>query len=199
MIHGSPEINPPEAAPEPELLVRARAGDSEAFAALYNEHHAAVSRLIKGRVRDRHLAEDLTQDVFVRALRRINTFTWQGRDVGNWLCIIARNIVTDYYKSSRYRREWTTDEVFSTDTVASAEDLALRHLEIDDVCDSVTGAIAALTSQQRTVVTHRYLEELSVADTAAVMGCSVGAVKTMSWRAFRSLGRELRSTGAVAA
>jgi hypothetical protein len=72
----SPKIRPAMA--EPETVRLARAGDSEAFAALYNEHRVEVHTYISRRVHNADLADDLTQDVFVRALRRLSTFSWQG-------------------------------------------------------------------------------------------------------------------------
>jgi RNA polymerase sigma-70 factor (ECF subfamily) len=200
VIHGSPEINPPEAAPEPQLLVRARTGDREAFAALYNEHHPTVSRYVSRRLKDQHLAEDVAQEVFVRALRRIDTFEWQGANVEAWLIAIARNLVTDQYRSSWYRRVYVTDDSLDTgETMTSAEDSALRDWEINETHDVVTGALASLCSNQQRVMRLRYLEELSLAETAAVMDKTVGGIKTMAHRATRILARELRSTGAVAA
>src|SRR4029450_9068296 len=64
---------------------------------------------------NRQLAEDLTADTFLRALKRIGSFTWQGRDPGAWLVTIARNLVADHFKSGRYRLEVTTGDVLDAD------------------------------------------------------------------------------------
>src|SRR6185295_2082736 len=77
-----------------------------------------VFRFIYFRVGSRPLAEDLTHDVFLRALKRIGGVRWQGRDFGAWLVTIARNLVADHFKSGRYRLEVTTGDVLDTDETA---------------------------------------------------------------------------------
>ncbi|MGW7196604.1 sigma-70 family RNA polymerase sigma factor [Streptomyces chryseus] len=193
----SPKISPPGA--EPELITRIRTGDPEAFTTLYNENRVAVSRYVAFRVNDQHLAEDLTQEVFLRALRRVGSFTWQGRDIGAWLYTIARNIIADYYKSARVKRELSVAELLDLDQAeASAEDVALRDLEAHEAHDTVTGALTHLCRNQATVLRLRFIEELSITDTATAMDRTPGAVKTMTHRALSVMGRELRATGAAA-
>ncbi len=75
------------------------------------------------------LAEDLTSETFFRALRAINSFRWQGRDFGAWLTTIARNLITDHYKSSRSRLETVSDEPpENTEAAPGPEDLTLTRL-----------------------------------------------------------------------
>ncbi|WP_189106185.1 sigma-70 family RNA polymerase sigma factor [Streptomyces camponoticapitis] len=184
---------------EPEILRLARTGDSKAFAALYNEHHETVSRYIMFRVRDRHLAEDLTSETFLRALRRISTFSWQGRDIGAWLVTIARNIVADYYKSSRFRLEWPTGEMRDMDQmVGDSADVALDTLAKSDVREIVRTAVARLNTRQATVIRLRYLEERSITETAAALNTTTGAVKTMTLRAMQNLQHSLIDMRGVA-
>ncbi|WP_405676844.1 sigma-70 family RNA polymerase sigma factor [Streptomyces sp. NBC_01511] len=187
----SPKIQQ-SGASEPEILRLARAGDSAAWAALYNKHHDTVSRYIAFRVRERHLAEDLTSETFLRALRRISTFTWQGRDFGAWLVTIARNIVADYYKSSRFRLEWPTSEMRDMDqTVGDCADIALDELTKADLRLAVKAAMTRLGGRQAELIQVRFLEERSIAETATVMNLTVGAVKTMTYRAAQSLQHSL--------
>jgi RNA polymerase sigma-70 factor (ECF subfamily) len=93
------------------LVERAQAGEAEAFGLLYDRYFDTVFRFVYFRVGNRQLAEDLTSDTFLRALKRIGSFTWQGRDLGAWLVTIARNLVADHFKSGRYRLEITTGDV----------------------------------------------------------------------------------------
>ena len=97
------------------LVERAQAGDAEAFGLIYDRYVDTVFRFIYFRVGNRPLAEDLTSDTFLRALKRIGSFTWQGRDLGAWLVTIARNLVADHFKSGRYRLEVTTGDVLDAD------------------------------------------------------------------------------------
>src|SRR4051794_3775262 len=76
-----------------DLVLRARSGETEAFGALYDHYVDLVYRYIYYRVGTHALAEDLTSETFLRALRRINMFTWQGKDFGAWLVTIARNLI----------------------------------------------------------------------------------------------------------
>jgi RNA polymerase sigma-70 factor (ECF subfamily) len=140
------------------------------------------------RVSNKPLAEDLTSETFLRALRRISTFTWQGRDFGAWLVTIARNLVADHFKSSRYRLEVPTGEMLDSDqTESSPEDSVLAYLSNKVLLD----AVCQLNSQQQECVTLRFLHGLSVAETAKIMGKNDGAIKTLQYRAIRTLARLL--------
>lgn len=100
-----------------DLVERAQAGESDAFGRLYDQYSDTVYRYIYYRVGGKATAEDLTSETFLRALRRIGTFTWQGRDFGAWLVTIARNLVADHFKSSRFRLEVTTGEMLDANEV----------------------------------------------------------------------------------
>src|SRR5215468_12431205 len=93
------------------LVHAAQRGDALAFGELYNRYVESVYRYVLFRVGDRSWAEDLTSETFVRALRRISSVSYQGRDVGAWFITIARNLVLDHVKSSRFRLEVATAEV----------------------------------------------------------------------------------------
>ncbi|WP_184575360.1 ECF subfamily RNA polymerase sigma factor, BldN family [Streptomyces zagrosensis] len=171
-----------------ELVERAQSGEAEAFGRLYDQYSDTVYRYIYYRVGGRATAEDLTSETFLRALRRIGTFTWQGRDFGAWLVTIARNLVADHFKSSRFRLEVTTGEMLDANEVArSPEDSVLESLSNA----ALLQAVRRLNPQQQECVTLRFLQGLSVAETARVMGKNEGAIKTLQYRAVRTLARLL--------
>jgi len=171
-----------------ELVERAQNGESEAFGRLYDHYSDTVYRYIYYRVGSRATAEDLTSETFLRALRRIGTFTWQGRDFGAWLVTIARNLVADHFKSSRFRLEVTTGEMLdSNECERSPEDSVLESLSNAALLD----AVRRLNPQQQECVTLRFLQGLSVAETARIMGKNEGAIKTLQYRAVRTLARLL--------
>ncbi|CAN3981342.1 RNA polymerase ECF-type sigma factor [Kitasatospora purpeofusca] len=171
-----------------ELVERAQAGESEAFGRLYDHYSDTVYRYIYYRVGSRATAEDLTSETFLRALRRIGTFTWQGRDFGAWLVTIARNLVADHFKSSRFRLEVTTGEMLdSNECERSPEDSVLESLSNAALLE----AVRRLNPQQQECVTLRFLQGLSVAETARIMGKNEGAIKTLQYRAVRTLARLL--------
>ncbi|MET9799138.1 ECF subfamily RNA polymerase sigma factor, BldN family [Streptomyces sp. NPDC006368] len=171
-----------------ELVERAQAGEAEAFGRLYDQYSDTVYRYIYYRVGGKATAEDLTSETFLRALRRISTFTWQGRDFGAWLVTIARNLVADHFKSSRFRLEVTTGEMLDANEVErSPEDSVLESLSNAALLE----AVRKLNPQQQECVTLRFLQGLSVAETARVMGKNEGAIKTLQYRAVRTLARLL--------
>jgi RNA polymerase sigma-70 factor, ECF subfamily len=172
------------------LVERAQSGDADAFGELYDRYVDVVFRYVCCRVGSRQLAEDLTSETFLRALRRIGSFTWQGRDVGAWFVTIARNLVADHDKSSRYRQEVTTDDLtaYGTHLVDDGPEDAVIEVLRGEV---LLSGVRRLGAEQQECVVLRFLQDLSVAETAAVMGRSEGAVKALQYRAVRTLARLL--------
>ena len=174
------------------LVQRAQGGDAEAFGELYDRYVDLVYRYIYYRVGSAQVAEDLTSETFLRALRRISSFTWQGRDVGAWFVTIARNLIADHYKSSRQRLELTTEDV---STVTGAPKLVQDGPE-NAVLESMQNkvllsAVKKLNAEQQECIILRFLQGLSVAETALAMNKNDGAIKALQYRAIRSLGRLL--------
>ena len=170
-------------------LVRlAQEGDAEAFGQLYDRYVDGVYRFCYHRVSSVSLAEDLTSETFFRALRGISQFRWQGRDFGAWLTTIARNLVTDHYKSSRARLETVSEALPERDDHGPGpEDAALAML----TQEALTAALQRLPAEQRDCVVMRFLQGLSIAETAAVLSRSEGAVKQLQLRAVRNLAKWL--------
>jgi RNA polymerase sigma-70 factor, ECF subfamily len=168
-----------------KLVEAAQAGDGEAFGKLYDKYVDTVYRFIYFRVNDRSLAEDFTSETFLRALRRIGTITYQGRDIGAWLVTIARNIIFDHSKSARNRLEVTTAEFFEgAEFAPSPETSMLESL----TADTLIAGIKRLNDEQRECVVLRFVQGLSVSETAAAMGKNDGAIKALQHRAVRKLG-----------
>ncbi|PRY52121.1 RNA polymerase sigma-70 factor (ECF subfamily) [Geodermatophilus tzadiensis] len=166
------------------LVRRAQDGDAEAFGQLYDHYVTVVHRYLLHRVGDRALAEDFTSETFVRALRRIDSLSFQGRDVGAWLVTIARNIVRDHVKSSRFRLEVTTADMRDADRATDGvEDAVVARL----TTEQLLACVRQLGSEQQECISLRFLQGLSVSETAAVMGKKDGAVKALQHRAVRRL------------
>ncbi|GAB4080616.1 sigma-70 family RNA polymerase sigma factor [Modestobacter muralis] len=179
-----PDAAPPEQTDVWELVRRTQAGEAEAFGQLYDRYVDVVHRFLYARVGDRATAEDFTSETFVRALRRIDSLSYQGRDVGAWLVTIARNIVLDHVKSSRFRLEVPTADMRDADRATEGpEDAVLQRL----TNAALFAGIAQLSEDQRVCLALRFLQGLSVAETAAAMGRKEGAVKALQHRAVRRL------------
>jgi RNA polymerase sigma-70 factor (ECF subfamily) len=170
------------------LVARAQTGDADAFGALYDRYVDLVYRYVYYRAGSKALAEDLVSETFLRALRRIGTFEWQGRDFAAWLVTIARNIVADHYKSGRFRLEVTTADMIDADRATDGPEAEV----LDGITNtSLLDAVKKLNSEQQECVVLRFLEGLSVLETAQAMGKSEGAIKALQYRAVRTLGRML--------
>jgi RNA polymerase sigma-70 factor (ECF subfamily) len=188
----APEVAPPEepadAAGPWALVAAAQSGDMNAFGELFDSYYDVVFRFVLFRMGDRNLAEDITQETFVRALRRITSVSYQGRDIGAWFVTIARNLIFDHVKSSRYRLEQTTAEIAELSPSTSGPE--------QQVIDGATNAellkcIGNLNPDQQECLKLRFLQGLSVAETADIMDRNEGAVKALQHRAVRRLAQLL--------
>jgi RNA polymerase sigma-70 factor, ECF subfamily len=188
--------DPPPSAEHAEtwrLVQLAQQGDGEAFGQLYDRYVDTVYRFVYYRVGERTLAEDFTSETFLRALRRIGTVSYRGRDIGAWFVTIARNIVLDHAKSARHRLEVvaaeTPEPLGSEPSTEQAVLTALTNARL-------LAAVDELGDDQRECVVLRFIQGFSVSETAEVMGKNEGAVKALQHRAVRKLadlvGEELR-------
>ncbi len=174
------------------LIERAQAGDGAAFGLLYDRYFDTVFRFVYFRVGNRQLAEDLTADTFLRALKRISSFTWQGRDLGAWLVTIARNLVADHFKSGRYRLEVTTGDVLDADRPDRGPEGSPESAVIDHITNvDLLKAVKQLNPEQQECIVLRFLHGFSVAETAQTMNKNEGAIKALQYRAVRALARLL--------
>jgi len=189
-----------QSTPEPELdaeasrlraLVElARDGDAEAFGQLYDHYVSGVFRFIYYRVGSRQLAEDLTSETFVRGLKAIQRFTWQGKDFGAWLTTIARNLIADHFKSSRSRLEIVSDDIPEGRVPArSTEEDVLALISNEMLFEAVN----SLPPEQRDCILMRFIQGMSIAETAAALKRSEGAIKQLQLRAVRSLAKRVPS------
>jgi RNA polymerase sigma-70 factor, ECF subfamily len=187
---GRPAGAPPEGNPQGEriaaLVTLAQQGDGEAFGEIYDAYVDSIYRYLYYRVGSHAVAEDLTSETFLRALRRIDSFTWQGKDIGAWFVTIARNLVADHVKSSRFRLEVTTADMLDADRADEGiEDEVLSRLQNAVLLD----AVKALKPEQQECIVLRFLQGLTVAETSDVMGRSEGAIKQLQLRAVRALAK----------
>lgn len=185
-------VEPTAAALDSWALTQQAQRDTAAFGDIYRRYSDSIFRFIYFRVGNKPLAEDLTHDTFVRALRNLHRFEWQGKDFGAWLTTIARNLVADHFKSGRYRLEVTTGDVLDADRedrdrLGMPEAAALHALDSEELARALT----ELNPEQRLCLELRFFDGLSVAETADAMGKNEGAVKALQYRAVRAMARAL--------
>ncbi|GAA4130016.1 hypothetical protein GCM10022215_43270 [Nocardioides fonticola] len=168
------------------LVELARKGDAEAFGLLYDHYQGAVYRFLFYRTRSAVLAEDLTSETFFRALRSMQGFRWQGKDFGAWLMTIARNLATDHFKAGRTRLEFTTEDMGQHDDATEGPESAVLAGLTNEI---LLQALTQLPEEQRDCLVMRFLQGMSIAETATVLGRSDGAVKQLQLRGVRNLAK----------
>lgn len=176
---------------EEDLVRRAQRREPEAFGQLYEEHFDRIYRYVLLRVKNQADAEDITQQVFLKALENIGSYRWRGMPFASWLFRIAHNLVVDHWKKmSRQKVEAVAPEHIDELGVESSSDpAALTELNFD--VKQLAVACEQLTDGQREIVSLRFAGGLSVAESAKVMGKSEGAVKVLQHAALVKLRRIL--------
>jgi RNA polymerase sigma-70 factor (ECF subfamily) len=170
------------------LVTAAQAGDMAAFGQLFDRYYDVVFRYVLFRMGDRTFAEDVTQETFVRALRRIGSVSYQGRDIGAWFVTIARNLIFDHVKSSRHRLEYTTGEIIE---LAPSTNGPEQQVLDGATNDELLKCVRKLNADQQECIQLRFLQGMSVAETAQAMDRNEGAVKALQHRAVRRLAQLL--------
>jgi len=160
---------------EKDVVNRAINGEGEAFAQLYDEYFDKIYRYIYIRLGNQAEAEDLTQEVFIKALGAIGSYKWRDLPFAAWLFRIARNHMIDHL-----RRVSKVEKVVWDDNIAQVEELdpvsvTEQKLRIEDIVNK----IKKLSPAQRAVISLRFGSELSVAEVAEVLSKRIGTVKAL--------------------
>ncbi len=175
------------------LVQRAQNGDSAAFGQLYAEHRGQVYGFVYKRFQHRQTAEDITSETFIRAYRKIGTFKWQGKSVGAWFITIARNILADHFKAASFRLVIPVDvwngygdvDAINHDPLDNPEPAMIHQFQ----SDVLRQAIGQLTPAQQSVLTLRFLNGLSIAETALELGLGQSVVKSLQYRGMHTMYR----------
>jgi len=162
-----------------------------ALTRLYEENFDRIYRYIVLKIGDRIEAEDMTQQVFLNALKSISSFKWKGMPFSSWLYRIAHNQIVDYLRKKSRRATVPLDESISSGN-DDPRQTAERKMDIEQLAK----ATKKLTPAQQEVISLRFAGELSVAEVAKVMGRSEGAVKALQHSAIIAL-RKVMSAGTV--
>jgi RNA polymerase sigma-70 factor (ECF subfamily) len=172
---------------ETELIERAVGGDSSAFGSLYDHYQAMIYRFVAIKVGSREEAEDITHQVFLSAWQKMKSYKHRGYPFSSWLYRIARNQVIDHYRAKR--SEVSIDKI-DPELFASVEH-ASDDLTEKFQLENVRKAIAALKPDYQDVVIMRFVEDISLKETAAILKKSEGAIKLIQHRAVKELKKAL--------
>jgi len=160
------------------LLVEAAQSDPAKFADLYDIHFERIYAFIVRRVRDRDQAEDLTSEVFHKALANLKTYEWRGTHFVAWLFRIAANAISDQLKRSA-REPMHADDPPEPSAGPEQEGVEARG--------RLFRLVERLPAEQRRVVFARFVEQRSIREIAQQLGKSEGAVKQLQFRALEKL------------
>ena len=173
------------------LVELAQRGDREALEALYLLHFDRIYSYLHMSVGNRHDAEDLTTQTFLKMLEKIGTFKWQSAPFSAWLFRIAHNLAMDHFRS---RRRWQPEEEPPEPPGSaehSAEDQAFHAMGERSMFELIEN----LSEDQQQVLTLKFVFDFSNAEVGTILGKSEGAVKSLQHRALGSLQRELAKAG----
>ena len=172
---------------EESLVRRAQQRDQMALAQLYEENFDRIYRYIVLKIGERTEAEDMTQQVFLKAIQSISSFKLKkGTPFSAWLYRIAHNQIVDYWRKKSRRATVPLDEALA-DRDPEPEKALEHKLDIEELSLATRG----LTKAQQEVIALRFTGEMNIAQVARVMGKSEGAVKALQHSAIASLRRAL--------
>jgi RNA polymerase sigma-70 factor, ECF subfamily len=173
------------------LVERAQKGDREALEELYLIHFDRIYSYLQMTVGNRHDAEDLTNQTFVKMLERIGGFEWRKVPISAWLFRIAHNLAMDHFRA---HRRWQPEEEPPEppdSAELSAEEEAMQSIGRQSMLEMIEG----LSPDQQQVLTLKFVFNFPNGDVATILGKTEGAVKSLQHRALASLQRELAKTG----
>ncbi len=189
---GASECPVSQSEPEESLIERAK-NDAEAFGALYERYVDRVYNYIFYRIGDTHEAEDLTARVFYRALGHIRDYHQRGAPFAAWLYRIAHNLVANWHRDQSRRRLVRLDDLAA---LPERGDGPQRQAEQGEDARTLLAAIRTLPAERQQVLILKFVDELSNAEIARIMGRSEGAIKSLYHRTLISLREELDRRGA---
>jgi RNA polymerase sigma-70 factor, ECF subfamily len=174
-----------------DLVERGKHGDRDALEELYLLHFDRIYSYLHMSVGNRHDAEDLTTQTFVKMLESIGRFRWQAAPFSAWLFRIAHNLAIDHFRA---RRRWQPEEEPPEPPDAeqrSAEDEAMHSIGRG----SMLQMIEDLSDEQQQVLMLKFVFNFSNGEAATILNKTEGAVKSLQHRALASLQRQLAATG----
>jgi RNA polymerase sigma-70 factor (ECF subfamily) len=169
------------------LVERARRGDRQAISELYRRHVGVIHRYVYARVGDPAMAEDLTAQVFLKALEGLPDYEPGSTPFVAWLYRIAQARTIDHWRRLERRREVALDAGVPADDPQPVE-----LLEVEAEWSTAVDLLAQLSDDQQAVILLRFIGEMSLQDVATTLGKTIGAVKSLQFRALASLTRLLQ-------
>lgn len=169
-----------------QLISLAKAGDVEAFGQLYTRYLEQIYRYIRLRVDDDRVAEDLTEDVFLRAFNALEPYEERGLPFSSFLFRVTKNLLTDHY-----RRQAEEVSLEDADRLPAKETGLDEKLIADEMGDKVRRALGKLPDEYQEVIRLRIVLGIPTPTAAAWMGRSEGALRVLLHRALKALRKKM--------
>src|SRR6476661_985386 len=170
-----------------QLVARAQEGDRDALEELYLEHFDRIYSYLHMTVGNRHDAEDLTTQTFLRMLESIGKFRWGAAPFSAWLFRIAHNLAMDHFRS---RRRWQPEEEVPEPPGEEEPSAELEAMQVIGR-ESMLKLIDRLSPEQQQVLTLKFVFNLPNAEVAAILDKTEGAIKSLQHRALVSLQKQI--------
>jgi RNA polymerase sigma-70 factor (ECF subfamily) len=166
---------------------RAQQGDRDALEELYLIHFDRIYGYLHMSVGNRHDAEDLTTQTFLKMLESIGRFRWQSAPFSAWLFRIAHNLAMDHFRA---RKRWQPEE--EVPEPAGSEEPSAEMLAMQSIGrQSMMEMIDTLSPEQQRVLTLKFVFNFANGDVATILGKTEGAIKSLQHRALASLQRQI--------
>ncbi len=167
-----------------QLVSQAKCGDSQAFGSLYNLFAQRIFRYISIKVKDPRLAEDILQDVFVKAWQGLPKLDLVELNFSAWLYKIAGNCINDYFRK-KFRNPILTD--LDEAVAYASQDNLCEQLMVEADIAMVKSAFDKLTSEYRQILELRFIQDFSVTETAKILKKNSLSVRVLQHRALKKL------------
>jgi len=171
-----------DAATDVELITRAKAGEFEAFGELYRRYIALIYRYLRSRVSLKEEAEDLAEEVFLKAFQGLERYEERGVPYGAYLYRIARHTLVDYY-----RKRDSQPSAATIDTVEDDQSDPALHVDQREQFRIIAHYLGMLPQSDQEVIRLRLLLELSSEETGQWLGKRAGTVRVQLFRAIKKL------------
>ncbi|KIL48966.1 RNA polymerase sigma factor SigX [Jeotgalibacillus alimentarius] len=162
------------------------------FKRLYSEYQQDVFQFLIYMVKNRDTAEDLLQEVYIKVMNSYHRFEGKSSEK-TWLFSIAKNVTIDYFRKQQTIRKRVMDHFdWGEREISSNGPLPEEITEQNEEVQKLYSCLDLCTTDQKLVIVTRYIQDLSIAEAAKVLGWSEGKVKTTQHRAIKKL-KELMS------
>lgn len=171
------------------LILKAKTGDSGSFGGIYNLFFEKIYRFVFYRVNHKETAEDLTEEVFLKAFSKITNLN-ESSSFEGWLYQIARNLIIDYYREKKI-----TIDLEEIENTLQYESTVLNTLDLEQDQKNLLKLIKQLPAEQQIILKLKFFEELENSEIASILNKTEGSIRVIQHRAITKL-KELSSNQA---